>query len=695
MAIVLKPALFFLNSLKYAYKFILIGILILIPLAVSMYYLVVELNKGYDFAYDERTGVEYNLGLHAVMAAVDEHRRLVVLGGEQAKAAEAQVDQKIAEMDKVNLKLGAVLAASEDWEKLKQHWAKVKTSSATVSAEQSGSEHALLLEEGAALISHVGDSSKLILDPDLDSYYLMDATVIRLPLLAKQIGDLRDQGKQLADKKTLSREELTNIMGQTTEIQIAVNAISAGYSIIVEKNPPLQAKLEQNLQQFQKGTDQFLIALKEGYINNETVTGTYDQYAEASQAAINATNSLYVADAEQLDGLILARETHYSQVKQFVISFVVVLILIVCYMFIGFYSSIMRAIRLLLHSTTEVSKGRLQTRMPIATRDEMKSAAESFNHMVSEMRALIGASSQNAEQAAGTSARLADIAKNSSESNAMLSTSIQETAQGTNLQLQSTIDSAKAMSEMATGIGRIAETTGSALNVSLESAEQAEEGKLALDRVVNQMEAIQQSVNGTTQSIGLLNGLAEQVGQMAEIIKGLAYKSNILALNASIEAVRAGEHGRGFVVVANETRKLAEMSGSSADGIADLLNQIQSTSERSFQAMNQVQQEVQLGSQTVQDAGLTFQLILSSTRSIASQMQEISAAADQMSASSEQVSATIQQIADIARGSSEQVDQMSDMSSRNLTAMRELSEQADMLKNLSHSLQQQIEKFTT
>jgi methyl-accepting chemotaxis protein len=111
--------------------------------------------------------------------------------------------------------------------------------------------------------------------------------------------------------------------------------------------------------------------------------------------------------------------------------------------------------------------------------------------------------------------------------------------------------------------------------------------------------------------------------------------------------------------------------------------------------MNQVQQEVQLGSQTVQDAGQTFHLILSSTRSIASQMEEISAAAEQMSASSEQVTATIGQISDIARGSSEQVVHMSDMSSRNLVSMRELSEQADLLKNLSHSLQQQIEKFTS
>ncbi|RED58005.1 methyl-accepting chemotaxis protein [Cohnella lupini] len=696
MRLLLKPALFVLNSLKYAYKFILIGILILIPLTVSMYYLVTELNEGYEFAYDERNGVEYNRGLQAVMSTLDEHRRLFVAGeGEQAKVAEALIDQKLAEMDRIDARIGTVLEATADWEGLKAHWADIKSSLANYTPEQVGHEHAFLIEEGAALISHVGDTSKLILDPDLDSYYLMDATVIRLPLLGKQIGDLRDQGKRLSEKTELSREEMTDLTGQAAAIQIAVDSIGAGYTIIEEQNPALKDKLEPAVQQFQSAMDSFIFTLQEGYITYGTVTGTYEQFSEASQAAILATNALYAADAEQLEALIVKRQNHYSDVKRFVISFVVVLALIVFYMFLGFYSSIMRAIGLLLHSSNEVAKGHLNARMPVSTRDEMRNAALSFNHMVSEMRALIGASSQNAEQAAGTSSRLADIARHSSESNALLTASIQETAIGADKQLRSTLDSAKAINEMSIGIGRIAETTGNVLQVSLNSAEQAEEGKHALDRVVSQMGAIQQSVNGTAVSIEQLNGFTQQVGQMAEFIKGLAYKSNILALNASIEAVRAGEHGRGFVVVADETRKLAEMSGSSADGIAELLDRILSASEQSLHSMTQVRQEVQLGSQSVQDAGQTFQLILSSTRSIAGQMQEISAAAQQMAASSEQVSATIQQISDIAQGSANQVGQMSDLSAINLSSMQELSEQANLLKNLSQSLRQQIDKFTS
>ncbi|WP_158602391.1 methyl-accepting chemotaxis protein [Cohnella endophytica] len=693
MQILLKPALLALNSLKYAYKFILIGVLILGSLSFPLYYLVTDLNKGQDLAKRENTGVEYNRGLFSFMSAIDEHRKLTLSKG-QMQATEDRIDQTIAQMDELDRKLGTSLKSSEGWKKLKQHWTEIKTTSADFLPAQIVNEENFLMDEATDLAAHVGDTSKLIIDQNLDSHYLIEATIDSLPQLLKSIGNMRDQGIRMGDKKDLSRDELTDITGKAAAIKSSTADISSGYATISEQNPDLKQELDPAYQQFFESMDRFQFELNERYITYGTVTGTYDQLADSAQKAIQAILDLHKVDTDQLSSLLQQSQSHYLRVKLEVGSAVSILTLLVCYMFIGFYSSIMRAIRSLVHSTTEVSKGRLQTQMQATTKDEMRAAAESFNHMVNEMRTLLGASARNAVHATDASVRLADIAKQSSESNASLTASIQETAQGTEMQLQGTIDSATAIGEMAVGIGRIAETTGNVLQVSLDSADQAEEGKLALDRVVNQMGAIQESVDGTASSIDQLSGVSQQVGQMAGFIKSIAYKSNILALNASIEAVRAGANGKGFVVVADEMRKLAEMSGSSADGIAEALNQIQKTSEQSLLAMTHARQEVQLGSQSVQDAGRTFQLILSSTRSIAGQMQEISAAAQQLSASSEQVSATIQQIAGIAKGSSEQMDRMIGMSSGNLTAMLELSEQADRLKELSLSLQQQIDRFT-
>lgn len=695
MRALLKPVLVLLNSLKYAYKFTLIGVLVIIPLAVTLQYLIIELNEGYEFAYDEQTGAQYNAGLEQVLLAFDEHRKLTLSGdaADSGSSATDSVNKHIAEMDAIDSRLGERLEAAEQWQAIKADW----TALAAIKnqpPEQAAKSYAALLTKGIALISHVGDTSKLILDPDLDSYYLMDATVLKLPLLIQQLGELRDQGLSWLNKPSLSREEITGLIEQSAYIRAAADSIEAGYGVIVRQNPSLKPILEKPTGQFLTAIEQYLSVVKDSYLADDGVHADASSFTKAAEEATSLTNALYIADAAQLSHLIDIRQDHYAGVRTFIITFVCILSAVVCYVFIGFYYSIREAIRSLLRSTAEVAQGRLTTRMQIQTRDEMNTTARSFNDMVASVQSLIVSGKRNTEEVARTSALLADIAAQSSQANSALDVSIKETASGTETQLQSTEDTASAMNEITLGIERIANTTGVVLQESLNSASQAEDGRIALDRVTGQMNVIEQSVDETAQAIHQMNEAAASAEQVVELIKAIAYKSNILALNASIEAVRAGEHGRGFSIVAGETRNLAEMSGKHANNISELMERIQAINDRSMHSMTQVQQEVRLGSQSVQEAANTFQLIVSSTNAIARQIEEISAASEQMSASTEQISATIHQIASIARSSSDQIDQMNEMSSRNAASIQELSTQATSLSELSSSLKSEMDHFS-
>jgi methyl-accepting chemotaxis protein len=162
-----------------------------------------------------------------------------------------------------------------------------------------------------------------------------------------------------------------------------------------------------------------------------------------------------------------------------------------------------------------------------------------------------------------------------------------------------------------------------------------------------------------------------------------------LALNASIEAARVGEHGRGFSIVANETRKLAEQSTASAEGIYALLKQIKDASEQSVHKMNKVQEDVRLGQTDVKDAGASFRKISMSTQQIAEKIQDISAASEQMAAGSEEAAATISEIAGVTKKSSEQFKLISDMSVAQLSSMEDLADQAIALNQMSQSLHEQ------
>ena len=695
MRALLKPVLFLLDSLKYAYKFTLIGILVIIPLAVTLQYLIIELNEGYEFAYDEQTGTQYNAELQQVLLSFDEHRGLAMSGNaaDTDSTAAELVNEQIAAMDVVDHRLGGRLEATEQWQAIKADW-NALAANKELPSEQVSQSYSALLSKSIALISHVGDTSKLILDPDLDSYYLMDATLLKLPLLIQQLGELRDQGLSWVNKPSLSREEITGLIEQSAYIRAAADNIEAGYGVITTQNPSLKPVLEQPTGQFLNAIEQYLTVVKDSYLADDGVHADISSLTTAAEQATALTNALYIADTEQLSRLIDIRQDHYAGVRTFIITFVCVLAAIVCYVFIGFYYSIREAIRSLLSSTAEVAQGLLTTRMPVRTRDEMNTAARSFNDMVASVQTLIVSGKQSSEQVARTSALLADIASQSAHVNGELNTSIKETASGTEAQLQSTEDTARAMNEITLGIERIADTTGIVLRETLSSASQAEEGKLALNRVTGQMNVIEQSVDGTAHAIHQMNDAAASASQVVELIKAIASKSNILALNASIEAVRAGEHGRGFSVVAGETRNLAEMSNKHAHSISELMERIQAINDRTMLSMSHVQQEVRQGSLSVQDAAHTFELIVSSTNAISQQMEEVSAASQQMSASTEQISATIHQIASIARSSSDQVNQMNEMSSRNATSIQELSTQATSLRELSRSLNSEMDQFS-
>lgn len=345
-------------------------------------------------------------------------------------------------------------------------------------------------------------------------------------------------------------------------------------------------------------------------------------------------------------------------------------------------------------AVTVVAKGDLTIEdIVVKNRDETGILATSFNQMVHSLKNLIQQAQLNSEQVAASAEELLASAEMTNSATETITTSIQEIANGSELQLQSIEETAQGIHEMSTGIQIIAQNSNSVHVKATESTEKAVDGNRTITSAVEQMNSINSSIGQLSTVIAGLGEQSKQIGLIVQVISDIAAQTNLLALNAAIEAARAGEQGRGFAVVADEVRKLAEQSSGSAEQISLLISSIQSETNKAIESMQATTTEVKGGITLVHRAGVAFGEIQTSIDEVSKQIGDVSAAAEQISASTEEMVATIDTVASIAEQASSSTQNVSSSTEEQLASMQEITASATALTKMAEELQLLVGQF--
>lgn len=325
--------------------------------------------------------------------------------------------------------------------------------------------------------------------------------------------------------------------------------------------------------------------------------------------------------------------------------------------------------------------------------DELGILSESYNKMAGSLKDMMNEVISTSELLASSSEELTASAEQTSKATETITDSIQQVADGAEQSTSSVQESAIALEEVTKGIQSIADNASSVSEVSVQATEKAKEGGLFVDKTVNQINEINHSVVASGEVIKTLEHRSQEIEKITNVITAIANQTNLLALNAAIEAARAGEHGKGFAVVADEVRKLAEQSQQSSSQISALIKTIQEDMTQSSQSIEQVSVDVKEGLMIVNQTKETFKEILEFMANLTGQINDMAATSEEISASTQEVSATVSGIIHISEQTSMHSQNVAASAEEQLASMEEIATSASALSNLADDLKVLIGKF--
>ena len=318
--------------------------------------------------------------------------------------------------------------------------------------------------------------------------------------------------------------------------------------------------------------------------------------------------------------------------------------------------------------------------------DGIEDSRKSLNNVVSMVH-------DSSRDVASTAEEMSASIEEVTSSSYQISDTVSEISRGAQNQAGKTEEVSRAMVDMTMTVQEVAGNSQKAAETARDSNELIRGLGATASDLLTKMDRIKIATSESSNVITQLDGKSKQIGEIVILITNIADQTNLLALNAAIEAARAGEHGRGFAVVADEVRKLAEDSGNAAKQISGLISEIQTGTAEAVSSMQQGSEEVTTGADALNEAVSVIGQVVEAGDIIANMVQDIAAAAQEQSASIEEVTSSVEEVSAISEESAAGTQQASAAVEEQNATMQELSRSAEELSILSGNMKTVVDKF--
>ena len=630
------PAMFIMNRLQYTYKFLLISVLFLCPIVLLGYQLWNQLEQDIQVTSREKAGIQVIKALSELNVSANQYRDLMMA-------------QRIDHSEETAQSISKIRAATR--EKLEQLLTTFKDSELLKSAQQEQLENAwkkslndslgaaLLLRDymesyGAlgntteSIIRDLAKSSGLNADPDETLNAEFSLYMENLRTLMQILTELRGYGDNTLNNNFVDSGTLSVIEPLYDSAQAVVDKTQAQFDKLNKAHP--DSELNATIKRTVGQSGMILKAFNEQLIEGYGQKMTWQNFNKLATDNLGGLLDAEKAIMDRAQDTIQQRLTMKENRRIGLIASLLVLLAIITYLYLGLYITLRQNINGMVTSAARVADGDMTVQVDVVSQDEFSILIQNFNAMLEQMRDLIRSAQNSSDLTQQHSVEVQKMAEMNSE---LVRQQTEETRKIT-----------RAMEEMTAASSEVAREAEYTANAAQDADENARGGKTLIDSALSSFEDLTNRVNASMHVVEKLAEHSRGVTTILAVIKGIAQQTNLLALNAAIEAARAGEQGRGFAVVADEVRSLAQRSHEATVEIDEVLGKIQTGVE---EAVNTMKVSVNVTGSTVSTArslGEKLDEILHGVTSISDRTQSISAASLEQNESVNHVRLSVQAI---------------------------------------------------